>query len=356
MVSLLKPSEITAEWLTERLRLNGFLEEGEVVDVQVAPHANAHYRETFFLSVTYSSGAQTLAPEQMVYKLNDKGEGLGVREVTFYRDLMSQMDDPPVPVCLDVGEVSGDGYLLLADMSGTHEQGHPDLMTPEMLKRSMEMLAMIHGFWWDHPKIQNDDFLGLMDDFSEVALMSDLEKVRSKCERLADVRWPEFIAREGDGFLMRWREICECVVVAWPRVFEMRMKGQKNLTLIHGDFTPGNQLIPFDAEEDRLLIYDWEVSTRGIGVYDLAYFFNMIVPEDDSGRQMERDMISWYHNGLLKAGVAGYSLEDCVEDCALSIVAGLFYPIEQENLSLLAKGLHRFEAWQCEDLLSGGSV
>ena len=125
----------------------------------------------------------------------------------------------------------------------------------------------------------------------------------------------------------------------------------QNLTLIHGDFTPGNQLIPFDVEKDQLLIYDWEVCTRGIGVYDLAYFFNAVVPEDGTGRQMEPEMISEYHRGLVRAGVTNYSLEDCVADCQLSIVNSLFFPMELENRSWLSKGLRRFEAWDCDALL-----
>ncbi len=350
-----RPLEITAEWLTEKLRLNGFLENGAVASVQVAPHSNAHYRETWFLTVTYASGSQTLAPERMVYKRNDKGEGAGIREVMFYRNLMPQMKHPPVPVCIDADVVGQNGYVLLADMSDTHEQGHPALMTPQMLGRSMDALSAIQGFWWDHLQIYSETFLGLMHGFSEVALMPNIEAVRSQCEALSNVGLPAFLAREGDAFSKAWRAICEQVIFKWPDLFATRIEDSRALTLIHGDFTPGNQLIPFN-EKNPLLIFDWEVCTRGIGAYDLAYFFQKAIPIDEVGGQIERDMISRYHNGLLQAGVTHYSLSDCFEDYRLAIIASLFYPIEKKLLLSLAQGIQMFETWHCAELLSGSAV
>jgi hypothetical protein len=47
-----KPDQISAQWLTNRLRRNGHLSQGEVVSVNI----KARHKHHFALEVTYSAG------------------------------------------------------------------------------------------------------------------------------------------------------------------------------------------------------------------------------------------------------------------------------------------------------------
>ncbi|MBC7909371.1 MAG: hypothetical protein H7Y30_02660, partial [Pyrinomonadaceae bacterium] len=148
--------QITPGWLTDRLRQNGYLAQGEIVKLSI------NYFKTFFshiyrLEVVYSIDAAPALPSKLLLKIpfhdNEAALKMGRDEISIYRALTKAMNDPPVVRCFDAVYFpdSQQSHLLLEDLSDTHFQ--PELPVPPSMRHCelcVETLAQFHAFWWRH--------------------------------------------------------------------------------------------------------------------------------------------------------------------------------------------------------------
>ncbi|GBG25787.1 Hypothetical Protein FCC1311_020062 [Hondaea fermentalgiana] len=136
-----------------------------------------------------------------------------------------------------------------------------------------------------------------------------------------------------------------------PLVLDELLQGP--LTFIHADGRTENFLLPSEEteKEDRLcraglkfddsydrnnvrwLSVDWQTSTKGKGIYDLAYFVGMDLNVDpEAGDTCDRILVSEYYKALVaalpdKKQLGGYTEEDCWRDYRLSMFLSLLIPI-----------------------------
>ena len=127
------PQQVTAEWLTARLRANGILDAGEVIAVGFDDRTKPD-RVANRIRVRYSENAPADAPRSLSYRFNNNGAARvddkrlcgAVREARFYTQMAPQTNPRPVAQLYDAGihEQTGETYLLLEDLNGTHELAH----------------------------------------------------------------------------------------------------------------------------------------------------------------------------------------------------------------------------------------
>ena len=93
---------------------------------------------------------------------------------------------------------------------------------------------------------------------------------------------------------------------------------QGHPTFAHMDFRADNFLFGGSAGTDVVTVLDWQLSVRGVGVWDVANFLAGSLTVDDR-RAWEDDLVRRYHAGLLAAGVTGYDWDRCWRDYRYAI-------------------------------------
>ncbi|MGW6702534.1 phosphotransferase family protein [Nocardia sp. NPDC055049] len=214
---------------------------------------------------------------------------LGSREVTAYRVLG---DTPPirVPRCYATrsDRVRGRDVLVLEDLSPTARfRTVVDPLGRDEAEAVVDAMADLHAAFWRDPA---DAAAGTSSGpRSEVETQLGLLIRRRLLGELtgpaADLV-PATIREQIRIFYQRGREID----AFWAR---------QPQTLIHGDPHLGNLFFE-DAGPGFL---DWQISTTGCGIRDVAYFANASV-EPELLREIERGLVERYAARLDAAGIA----------------------------------------------------
>jgi hypothetical protein len=357
--------EITAQWLTEVLRRSGAIRVGEVVSC-ASTDMGAHNSQVSRVKVTLSSDAADSVSDDLVVKQNlDSPWAVeaGRREVEFYQAMTRSPERPPAIVpCLAAGTngSSGDSYLILADLSATHETpvGRDALIRLAMpsardARLVTDTLARMHAYWWEQP------VAGLPVTFSP----QDREQWPAYLDRRRR-SWARVRASNDDlpSTVSRFFEwLLATLPVYWERDLERRTSDGRALTLVHGDSYFSNFLCPRAHDRDDVYLVDWQSPGIDIGALDLV---NLIATFRTREQRLvgdwERRLLSRYHEGLSAAGVADYSLEDLHDDYRRALVTWVLIPV-QDAADGSAESywwpkmqhlLDAFEDWECARLLT----
>ncbi|HWT02264.1 MAG TPA: phosphotransferase [Pyrinomonadaceae bacterium] len=316
--------QLTPEWLTETLRLNGHLARGRVSRLGLA-HFETLFSSIYRLEVTYSPDAAPALPRRLLLKAHSAGDEasakMGRDEVLVYRVLREAMTDPPIVRCFSAAADSRGSHLLLEDLSETHSQ--PELPVPPSTRHCelcVEALAELHAFWWEHPRLGAK--IGEL--FDETSLKGLAAVNRQALSGFFDYLGDRLSA----GRRRAYEKAIEFVPIFWQR----RLTAVERNTLIHGDAHVWNMLHPKDAGRGRVYLIDLATSNRiRPATNDLAYMMALQWYPERRARLEER-LLRHYHAALLARGVENYSWEDCRLDYRYSIVMHLFTPVLQWSL------------------------
>lgn len=316
--------QITPEWLTERLRLNGHLARGRVSRLRLA-HSVTLFSHIYRLEVAYSRGASPALPRRLLLKVHSTADEasakMGRDEVLVYRVLWEAMTDPPVVRCFDAAAAAADSrgsHLLLEDLSETHSQ--PELPVPPSTRHCelcVEALADLHAFWWEHP------WLGAkVGELFDEASLNEIVAVNRKA-------LSGFFDYLGDRLSGERRRAYERAMEFVPVFWRRRLTAVGRNTFIHGDAHVWNMLHPKDAFAGRAYLIDLATSNRiRPATNDLAYMMALQWHPERRARLEER-LLRHYHAALRARGVKNYSWEDCRLDYRLSVVTHMFTPVLQ---------------------------
>jgi hypothetical protein len=315
--------QITPDWLTERLRLNGHLARGHVSQLSLKS-STTFFSHIYRLEVIYSGDAAPALPSKLLLKVplagNEAALLMGKDEVTIYQALTTAMDDPPVVRCFDSvsSQSSQQSHLLLEDMSESHFQ--PELPVPPSLRHCelcVETLAQFHAFWWNHPALGKER--------GQLLDAAALEKILKQTSRA----FSGFVEFLGDRLSTERRRACEEMLAFLPAFWERRLLSVERNTLIHGDAHLWNFLHPKDVNKGRAYLIDLATTNRiRPPTNDLAY---MMALQWFPARRalMEEALLRHYHQALRAHGVPDYSWEECWLDYRYSVMTHLFTPVVQ---------------------------
>jgi aminoglycoside phosphotransferase (APT) family kinase protein len=88
-------------------------------------------------------------------------------------------------------------------------------------------------------------------------------------------------------------------------------------TLIHRDFQLDNLF--FGVGTMPFAIVDWQFLSRGLGVWDIAYFLSeSLLPADR--RHAEMKLLESYHQTLAQQGIDDYPFSQCLIDYRLALL------------------------------------
>ncbi len=311
-ILITSPDQITAEWLTRRLRDGGFLPHYHVSDVRLVGREEGESETRYTLRIRYSdlSVARSL-PDSMILKVYQAGYALADREVTFYTTLL-----PALRLAFGAGDLSiGDGYDACYDVdadqshvligglpSGYKAHHEPFPPTRRHFAELANALAKIHACFWQ------DDRLGHTIDLA-----------------MTEARLEDRLARQRDGFERflshgmihvnpDHRAALNAFAGRMPADLRERLLAGRNLTVIHNNLEPGN--LVYSHRACRIL--NWKHWRSGLAAEDLATMIAFHWPpakrKFEEPRFLQRH---WAESG--RKGLSDYPYDDFLRDYRIAI-------------------------------------
>ena len=124
---------------------------------------------------------------------------------------------------------------------------------------------------------------------------------------------PEGCIEIGDSIFSRWNSFSD----GFP---------SNNLTINHSDFKADNIFFDWSDREDPVIIFDWASFMIGRGVSDLARLLASSI-EAELRRQIELDIVKYYHERITDSCLDRYSFEECLADYRRSLLMYSYFPI-----------------------------
>jgi hypothetical protein len=309
------PDDITAAWLTARLRDGG--------------HVNAEVRA--FTATRIGTGQIGLcvryelelpddaaAPRSLVGKFPSddpvsRATGVQLRnylkEVHFYRTLQHRLDIR-TPRCY-FADIVGEGpefMVLLEDLQPAVQGDQLQGCDEAVAEAAVLELVGLHAPSWNDAGLRGVDWIG-----------EPSEESRGMLQELYATLLPGFLERYGPRLAADEAEIIARVAQA-PRapLFDGL---EQPFSLVHVDYRLDNLLIDRRVTPPRIAVVDWQSITLGRPLSDVAYFIGAgLLPE--RRRPVERGIVRRYHDALCQRGVADYDWERCWTDYRRGTFAG----------------------------------
>jgi len=245
--------------------------------------------------------------------------------------------------------------MLLEDLSDTHylvpasDNPSPyggwrsfDNLSRQTFEEIVAQAARFQAFWWGHPETNRQDLLQCTGDLPNMADTANPESVDIRLRELSE------LSDLPSDTIQTARE----AIATWPELYAGRVaNAAEHLTFMHVDFHLRNVLIPHNPSKGGAVILDWENFTRGIGVSDVAHLLISSMLPPDTRECLEMDLIERYHQILIENGVRVYSLEDCLRDYKLSVIALITQ--QYRARPFLRACVLAYHSLGCKDLIGG---
>ena len=308
------PDQLSDEWLTSALHEGGALHQASVT---------AHNME---LAETQGAAAVVArvqleydrpepgAPRSLVAKFASPYEPIRVlmhvfggylREVEFYRHFGA---DPGIstPHCFhaEIDSASGVFVLLLEDLSAARV-ADPASPSVEDTDLAVRHLAAFHAKWWNHARLRDLTFLRYPGGPADQIFIA-----QGRAALAAAL--PVVAERFGSAFPRTLVILAERMLANLDGTADAgRQVAEGGVTLVHGDFHPGQLFFPSERG-GRFAVFDWQTVSAGSGGDDLARIVVLgLTTEQREASDMR--LIELYHSLLLEHGVTGYGIERCRE-------------------------------------------
>ncbi len=316
--------DFTPDWATEALRASGTIGHERVIAVETSPVGEGFgfLGSLARLALTYDR-PRAGAPATVVAKFPAAVEvnlALALqykvyeREARFFNEIKRSISAMPTPEAyyVDIKE-SGEGVILLEDLDGKGQVG--DQLAGASLQeaeRLMTQIADLHATWW-----------GRADEAAISWVPAFDGPVWAMTAQTLPALWPTYQQESGHLLLPGMEDVIERAWEGLPWLGQQLSRGP--MTLVHGDYRLDNMCFPA-REGDPVIVFDWQLMSRGRGPYDVAYFMSQSL-DVELRRESERALVKRYHDGLVTGGVRDYSFDDCFEDYRLATLWCVMYPV-----------------------------
>lgn len=303
------PADVTAAWLSAVLSTG---DRPVVVDeVTVSPVGTGQTGATYRVAATYRVGGDEL-PGTFVVKLPSQDPEVRARaafgyqaEYAFYTEVADTVQIP-VPRCYhcDMSDGGTEFVLLLADMAPAEQGDQIAGCGARDAELAARALGGLHGPRWCDPAWL--DFAGAVMGKPDHAGAQGLGELFTMA---VGFTLDKLGARLSAADVATMNDLTT-IMTPWLRLAPDRF------CLLHGDFRLDNLL--FDPQHTRISVVDWQTLAVGLPARDLAYFTGSSL-EPDLRAEIERELVSAYHEELVAHGVSDYDLDTCWRDYVLGM-------------------------------------
>ncbi|WOO40836.1 oxidoreductase family protein [Rubellicoccus peritrichatus] len=308
--------EITPEWITAMLKANGHLTDASVVNT----NATKLGQDMGFLScvakfdLTYDMD-ETTAPKSIVVKIRpldeqllEIGEAMNAfeREIRFYQEVAPKVDARLPKFYATSG--SGPEYaLIMEDLSFCRAGDQVEGMPHEMVAKTAKLMAKIQARFWNNDDLNNLDWMP--------------ESNHVECT-FTD-KWDSFV--EHFGHLVDKEGLALGEKLAPNIDWVINEIACRPKTITHSDLREDNLLFGPDGTEDEVIIVDWQLATRSMGVFDVTRLMaGSSTPDERRGHEIE--ILRAWHNTLKAEGI-DYYWEEALYDLRLAMLQCICHPV-----------------------------
>lgn len=349
--------QLTNELLTQLLQDNGLLKKGKVATITQTRSRQTNVSTVYFLTVTYTN-PEPSAPRKLFLKIpvDDFHQGVwGEKEIRFYTEIVPAMhekydwNDLPFirPYDVAYSEENQRSHYIFEDISDEFQTIDSPPPSVEHCEKVMEAFAMVHGFWWEHPRLFQD----LGEPYTTQQINGFIQSAQRKLQ--------DFIEFRGDKLAETHSEVLRSVVSMWPTQRVQRLMQHKGVTIVHRDPHTLNVLYSHDNKVANVKLIDWQSWRVDTGTDDIAYFMACHWPSN-LRQKLEEKLVRHYHEKLQQHGVQDYTWETCWDDYRASVIRCLFFlmaawsPKQWERgwwWDKLQLGIAAYQDLNCADLL-----
>jgi len=308
--------DITAAWLTERLREAGHAE-AVVRGFRATQIGTGQIGKCVRFELDLER-ADPGVPHSLIGKFPSddplsRASGVQLRnfikEVSFYRTMQAKVSIP-TPRCY-YAEIEGEGpdfMLLLEDMSPARQGDQLAGCSAAVAQAAVLELVGLHAPSWNEDALRGIGWLG--EPSAESGRM--LQGVYASL-------LPGFMDRYGARLDPDEAAIIEQVAQADSSPLFSGLRTP--FSLIHVDYRLDNLLIDAARSPPRISVVDWQSITLGSPLDDVAYFLGAgLLPE--ARREADARIVRAYHDALRRAGITDYDWEACWTDYRRGTFAG----------------------------------
>lgn len=320
------PDDLKPEWLTQALRGGGAIRDATVTSVEkeVLGQGAGFMGQLARVRLSYDKD-EPGAPRSLIAKFpSNIPENRAVadafnfyeRELRFYEQIAGEVD-LRTPRCYyhAIDPDSGRSILLLEDMAPAVVGDQLEGCTLHAAELAITSLARFHAAWLENPRLSELDWMPAIDvPWYTQAVVDSYTKT-----------WPQFLQRFGHKLSPQMAAIGERLGPRTGQIME-EMAGSPR-TIIHGDFRLDNMFFGAEDGKPTVAVADWQIATRGRGVFDVAYFMSGGVPAEVR-RGDEMRLLREYHRILTANGTnVGYDFDACLRDYRKCVLFCLVYPV-----------------------------
>ena len=317
--------DLTPDWLTQSLRQSGLIRTASVraVRPQVIGEGAGFVGQIIRLNLKYDS-PEDGAPSSVIAKLPAAQEETRAlanlfrfyeREIRFYEEAAQHVElRTPRRIFSAMKVATGEYVLLLEDLAPARIGDHLAGCSPEQAELAIREIATFHAAWWNDPRLSALAWLSSSDD-----------PVRAQAlEAVYQRSWGPFVERYGS-------QVPPAILTIGERFGDTirqrsAMFAGRPRTFVHGDYRPENLFFAGPEGGVPFAVIDWQVSARGQGVQDVAYFLSGgLAPQQRKAHEME--LLRTYHRVLTERGVQGYGFDQCLYDYRALTLACLGYDV-----------------------------
>ena len=320
-----QPHELSAAWLTDRLREAGVLSSDRAVKGFTSDSIGdgvGLLGLVVRLELEYDDGAGAAGPASVVVKFAHPvaanraiamNTRMYEREVTFFNDIAHEVD-VPMPECYAamVDTTTGENIVVLQDMRHYRAADQLEGVSREDAKLIIDAFVPLHAkFWADTDPELLTAAMRIDGEYPE-GFSPGVEGTYQRCAELFGYCITPDVLAELDRYIGGIRPL-------------HHVMGRRTQTLVHGDVRLDNVMFGDDSQHPVVLI-DWQAVMVSNPMQDMAYLLSQNLTIDDR-RAHEDELVRYYHARLTELGVEGYSLEQCWDDYDVAVLYLLSYPL-----------------------------
>ena len=320
------PGELTPDWLTRALCETGTIGDTAVTSFDMNPNiaAGTGFMGQLARVTLHYDSPEERAPRSLIAKFpTPVPENRQIAdlfrfyeiETRFYEQIAGEVELRTPRCYYNARDAeTSDFVLLLEDLAPARVGDQLAGCSVEQAELALRELAKFHATWWEHPRLAELDWLPFTN-----------EPVRARLAEAAyQQAWGPFVEQFGNqvpgSILALGERFGENVVNLISRLSEPPR------TIMHGDYRLDNLFFATPEGGEPLAVIDWQIMSRGRGIFDVAYFMTGALPPVDR-KAKELDLLKMYHRILRENGAQGYEFDQCLHDYRASTLFCWLYAV-----------------------------
>ncbi len=228
------------------------------------------------------------------------------REIKFYETIApTAILDTPQVYFSDIDQQTGTTLLVIEDLINSRQGDSVQGCSLTDASVAINQIARFHSSWWQNPALMELDWLPLRCNETE------------PYHDIYPDAWEALKVKAGQFMTTRLLDLGQLLR---GHIEEIKTRlTQRPRTITHGDYRLDNLFFRDTVNERPLVVFDWEYCSIGRGTFDVATFINeAFTPKLRRNHEME--LLTMYHELLMKNGVDDYTFEECLIDYRISIL------------------------------------